>query len=128
MCSLVEYCLNDNCVENSICQVCQKQQSVTIKVTNNPTFFVVEVQQDTASKIKPILKCTNITVNSYQYDLAGIIYYSSDHFWTQHFVNEKGLQAGYYYYNDLKYKGKGKFLSKSVKNLTPEKVHLLIFE
>ena len=128
MCSLVEYCLNDNCVENSTCQVCQKQQSVTIKVTNNPTFFVVEVQQDTASKIKPILKCTNITVNSYQYDLAGIIYYSSDHFWTQHFVNEEGLQAGYYYYNDLKYKGKGKFLSKSVKNLTPEKVHLLIFE
>ena len=70
LCSLVEYTLNDNCVENSICHVCQKQQSVTIKVTNHPAHFFVEVQQDRASKIKPMLKWCAITIDNYNYDLA----------------------------------------------------------
>ena len=128
LCSLVKYTLNDNCVENSTCQICQKQQSVTIKVTNQPTHFFVEVQQDRASKIKPVLKRCAITIDSCNYDLAGVIYYESNHFWTQHFICTNEEQPGYYFYNDLKYKGKAKFLSKSLKNLTPEKVHILIFE
>ena len=128
LCTLVEFVLNDNCVENSVCHVCQKQQSITIKVMNNPAFFFIEVQQDTTSKIKPALRRTNIKVNKCQYDLAGVIYFSAEHFWTQHFVNAVETQPGYYFYNDLKYKGRAKFLSKSVKNLTPENIHILIFE
>ena len=128
LCSLVEFTLNDNCIENSKCHSCGRQQSITLKVTNSPIYFCVEIQQDPSSKILPMLKRMSITVNKDQYDLAGIIYHSNDHFWTQHFVNTIGIQPGFYLYNDLKYKGKAKFLGKSVKNLTPDKVRILFFE
>ena len=128
LCSLVEFTLNDNCIENSKCHSCGRQQSVTLKVTNSPIYFCVEIQQDPSSKIVPMLKRMSIAVNNDQYDLAGIIYHSNDHFWTQHFVNTTGIQPGFYLYNDLKYKGKAKFLGKSVKNLTPDKVHIMFFE
>ena len=128
LCSLVEFTLNDNCIENSKCNSCGQEQSVTLKVTNSPIYFCVEIQQDPSSKIVPMLKRMSIAVNNDQYDLAGIIYYANDHFWTQHFVNTEGIQPGFYLYNDLKYNGKAKFLGKTIKNLNPEKVHILLFE
>ena len=73
---------------------------------NHPPYFFIEVQQDSSSKIKPILKQTNVCINGINYDLAGVIYYASDHFWTQHLFNTMEQKPGYYLYNDLKYKGK----------------------
>ena len=128
LCSLVKFTLNDNCIENLKCHSCGRQQSITLKVTNSPIYFCVEIQQDPSSKIVPMLKRMSIAVNNDQYDLAGIIYHANDHFWTQHFVNTAGIQPGFYLYNDLKYKERAKFLWKTVKNLNPDKVHILFFE